>query len=136
MSGRLEGQVAVITGGGGGIGEAYCRRFVDEGARVAVVDIGREQGMSVAESLGDAAAYVHCDISDEEAGQRFEGALSHPSPTLSLRIVRKDGRQRRQAPHPPEARSGARAPNPACDSRAERWQPLQSGGGRKLRGGC
>ncbi|GJM37167.1 MAG: 3-alpha-(or 20-beta)-hydroxysteroid dehydrogenase [Acidimicrobiales bacterium] len=65
MTGRLEGHVAVVTGAGGGIGEAYCRRFVDEGARVAVVDIGREQGNEVADALGDDAVFVHCDISDE-----------------------------------------------------------------------
>lgn len=63
--GRLDGRVAVVTGGGGGIGEAYCRRFVEEGAKVAVVDIGREQGQEVADALGDAAVYVHCDIADE-----------------------------------------------------------------------
>lgn len=62
---RLDGLVAVITGGGGGIGEAYCHRFVAEGAKVAVVDIGREQGESVAEQFGDDAVFVHCDISDE-----------------------------------------------------------------------
>ncbi|MEZ5169112.1 MAG: SDR family NAD(P)-dependent oxidoreductase, partial [Acidimicrobiales bacterium] len=65
MTGRLEGRVAVVTGGGGGIGEAYCRRFVAEGARVAVADIGEEQGRRVAESLGDAARFVRVDIADE-----------------------------------------------------------------------
>ena len=67
MSGRLEGKIAVVTGGGGGIGEAYCRRFVEEGARVAVVDIGREQGEEVAAALGDAATFVGCDIADEQS---------------------------------------------------------------------
>jgi NAD(P)-dependent dehydrogenase (short-subunit alcohol dehydrogenase family) len=65
VSGRLVDRVAVVTGGGGGIGEAYCRRFIAEGARVAVVDIGREQGTAVAESLGSEATFVHCDIADE-----------------------------------------------------------------------
>jgi NAD(P)-dependent dehydrogenase (short-subunit alcohol dehydrogenase family) len=67
VSGRLEGRVAVVTGGGGGLGEAYCRRFADEGARVAVVDIGREQGAAVADALGDAARFVCCDIADESS---------------------------------------------------------------------
>ena len=65
MTGRFEGHVAVVTGGGGGIGEVYCRRFVEEGARVAVIDIGREQGTAVAGWLGDNAVFVHCDIADE-----------------------------------------------------------------------
>lgn len=67
MSGnRLAGKVAAITGGSSGFGEAAARLFVSEGARVVLGDIQDDAGAAVAESLGDAAAFVHCDVSSED----------------------------------------------------------------------
>ena len=86
MTGRLAGRVAVITGGGGGIGEAYCRRFVAEGAKVAVVDIGREQGTRVAQSLADDAIFVATDISDEASVDACRDAVLDAFGTVDVLV--------------------------------------------------
>jgi NAD(P)-dependent dehydrogenase (short-subunit alcohol dehydrogenase family) len=57
---RLQDRVAVITGGGGGIGAATARRFAQEGARVVVVDLSDEAGKSVADEVG--GIYLHADV--------------------------------------------------------------------------
>ena len=66
----LEGQVVVVTGGGGGIGGATCRRFAQEGAKVAVFDMNLAAAQKVADAIlaagGSAAAY-ECDITDRAA---------------------------------------------------------------------
>lgn len=67
MTGRLDGKVAVISGAAQGQGEAEARRFVAEGARVVIGDIGDDKGSKVAASLGDAARFVHLDVTDSEA---------------------------------------------------------------------
>ena len=46
---RLAGKVAIVTGGGGGIGSAVVRRFVAEGAKVAVADVFEDSAKAVAE---------------------------------------------------------------------------------------
>ena len=61
---RLAGKVAIVTGGGGGIGSAVVRRFVAEGAKVAVADVFEDSAKAVAEPLGDAAFAVQFDASD------------------------------------------------------------------------
>ena len=61
--GRLEGKVGIITGGSRGMGEATVRKFVEEGAKVLIGDILDEQGVKLAESLGESARYVHLDVS-------------------------------------------------------------------------
>src|SRR3984957_15105176 len=53
--GLLEGQKAVVTGGGSGIGRATCRRMTQEGARVAVLDLNKESAEAVAEEIGGVA---------------------------------------------------------------------------------
>ena len=66
MAGRLDGKVAVITGGASGIGEGTVRRFVDEGARCVIADIQLERAQALADELGDAAIAVSVDVADEE----------------------------------------------------------------------
>ncbi len=66
MTPRLEGKVAIISGGARGQGEAEARRFVAEGARVVIGDLDDRGGTAVAESLGPAASYVHLDVTDPD----------------------------------------------------------------------
>ena len=58
MDYRLEGKVAVITGGSSGIGEAAAQIFVNQGARVVLGDIQEDLGMAVVERLGDCLLYT------------------------------------------------------------------------------
>ncbi len=68
---RLEDRVAIITGGGSGIGTAYTRRFLAEGAKVMIADIGEEQGRKTADALaGDGdVEFVRADIADPASAQ-------------------------------------------------------------------
>ena len=68
MAGRIEGRVAVVTGGCSGIGLATVRRFASEGAKVVIGDIDDEGGAQVVADLGGAehATYVHVDVTDKE----------------------------------------------------------------------
>jgi NAD(P)-dependent dehydrogenase (short-subunit alcohol dehydrogenase family) len=67
--GRLAGTAAVITGAAKGQGEAVARRFVAEGARVALLDVLDGPGEALAAEIGSggAARYFHCDVADEAA---------------------------------------------------------------------
>lgn len=64
--GRLQGKVAVITGGASGIGKASVERFVAEGARVVIADIMDERGKALADALGERVAYLRVDVSRED----------------------------------------------------------------------
>ncbi len=68
MAGRIEGKVAVVTGGCSGIGLATVERFVEEGARVVIGDIDTQRGHEVVERLGgsEVATFVQVDVTDKE----------------------------------------------------------------------
>jgi NAD(P)-dependent dehydrogenase (short-subunit alcohol dehydrogenase family) len=68
MTKRLEGQVAWISGGASGIGEATARLFAAEGARVAIADVDFERGPrleSAIRSAGGDALFIECDVAHE-----------------------------------------------------------------------
>jgi rhamnose utilization protein RhaD (predicted bifunctional aldolase and dehydrogenase)/NAD(P)-dependent dehydrogenase (short-subunit alcohol dehydrogenase family) len=60
----LEGQVAVITGGGGAIGAATAKAFADAGAEVALLDLDPSAAQKKAKTIGGAALAVACDVTD------------------------------------------------------------------------
>jgi 3alpha(or 20beta)-hydroxysteroid dehydrogenase len=63
--GRLDGRVAIVTGGARGTGEAIVRRFVTEGAKVLVVDVLEGRGETVAAEHGADARFCRADVTSE-----------------------------------------------------------------------
>jgi len=64
--GRVEGKVALISGGARNIGGATARLFAAEGAKVVIGDLLDEEGKALADELGESARYVHLDVTSEE----------------------------------------------------------------------
>jgi NAD(P)-dependent dehydrogenase (short-subunit alcohol dehydrogenase family) len=77
VKGRLEGKVAVVTGGTSGIGESVSRLFAAEGAKLVILGQKQEPGLSLIRELGeDNAVFISGDVSQPETGKRVvEAAL-------------------------------------------------------------
>ena len=64
---RLDGKCAMITGAARGIGLAFARAYVAEGARVAIADIDIDRARAAAQDIGEAAIAVHLDVADQDS---------------------------------------------------------------------
>ena len=71
MAGRIEGKVAVVTGGCSGIGLATVRRFAAEGAKVVIGDVDDANGSRIAGEID--GAFVHCDVTNPEQVETLFG---------------------------------------------------------------
>jgi NAD(P)-dependent dehydrogenase (short-subunit alcohol dehydrogenase family) len=77
--GRIEGKVAIVTGGALGIGEATCLLLAEEGAKVAVTDVLHKEGQGLAkqiQSKGGLAEFWHLDVSDEKEVEKVFAEIS------------------------------------------------------------
>ncbi|OBA83971.1 3-alpha-hydroxysteroid dehydrogenase [Mycobacterium sp. 1164966.3] len=71
--GRVDGKVALISGGARGMGAQHARMLVAEGAKVVIGDILDDEGKALADEIGDAARYVHLDVTQLE---QWEAAVA------------------------------------------------------------
>lgn len=69
MGTRVQDKVIVVTGAGQGIGRAFARRLAEEGARVVVADLNRDNAIAVAAEIGDTALAAEVDVSNEQSTQ-------------------------------------------------------------------
>lgn len=86
MSGKLEGQVAIITGAAQGLGEALAQRLDREGCKVVVADINFEGAQKVASSLRNAIA-MRVDVTDEQQVDAMVEAAVNKFGTLDLLVA-------------------------------------------------
>ncbi|MBV9090176.1 MAG: glucose 1-dehydrogenase [Mycobacteriaceae bacterium] len=67
--GRVQGKVALISGGARGMGASHARMLADEGAKVVIADVLDEEGAALARELGDHGLYVHLDVREPQQWQ-------------------------------------------------------------------
>ena len=80
----LGGQVAVVTGGGQGIGEGIAHRLAAAGARVAVLDLKEDLARSVAESIGSVG--IQCDVSSASSVEKAMGEVRRQLGAISILV--------------------------------------------------
>ena len=87
---RLDGKVALITGGGSGMGKVAAELFANEGASVVLTDVNDEAGEKTAAGIGDSALYVHADVAREADAKAMVSAailpLLLPPPVMSATL--------------------------------------------------
>jgi 3alpha(or 20beta)-hydroxysteroid dehydrogenase len=84
--GRLDGKVAIVTGGARGIGAAHVRALAAEGARVFAGDILDDSGAALVRELGGSVRYEHLDVRSEEDWRRVLGAAEQSFGPVSVLI--------------------------------------------------
>ena len=86
MPGLLDGRLALITGGGSGIGEGIARAMADAGARVIVADVNTDGAERVAASIGGDTACYALDVSDRAACDALAAAIARDIGPVSVLV--------------------------------------------------
>ena len=97
---HIDGQVAVVTGGGSGLGEATARALAAKGAKIAIFDVAIDRAQKVADDIGGIA--VKCDVSNAENGEAAFAEVAEKLGTarilvncagiaIAMKTVSKDG---------------------------------------------
>lgn len=84
MTDRLQGKVAVVTGGASGIGEGVVRRFRSDGARVILADVDEANGTRIAAECG--AVFAQLDVSSTEGWQSLENKIRDDEEQLDIMV--------------------------------------------------
>ncbi|MFD4459704.1 SDR family oxidoreductase [Nocardia sp. NPDC058480] len=98
----FEGEVVLVTGGAGGLGDAAVRRLHAEGAAVVIADVNDDKGKALAEELGNKAVYVRTDVLDDstieeafaaadELGTLRYAVIAHGGFGVLEKVVNRDG---------------------------------------------
>jgi 3-oxoacyl-[acyl-carrier protein] reductase len=83
---RLDGKVAIITGGARGIGKAAALRFIEEGAKVVVWDVNEELGNQLVAELGENSFFVKVDVTDLDSTTEAAGKTVEKFGTIDILI--------------------------------------------------
>lgn len=83
---ELQGKVALVTGGASGLGEACVRRFVAQGAQVAILDINSATGSALADELGLAARFIKTDVAVESDVYQAVNEVARTFGTLHIAV--------------------------------------------------
>ena len=83
---RLDGRIALVTGGASGIGAACARRLAADGARVVITDLQDAKGEDLAREIGAAALYRHHDVTEEAAWEMVIGQVRRDLGRLDILV--------------------------------------------------
>ncbi len=93
---RLNGKVAIVTGGAGGIGRAVTRVFAREGAKVLFVDINDEQGQALEQELAGSGKFLNVDLAAAGSAEQIRDAALEAFGKLDILV--NNAHASRQAP--------------------------------------
>ena len=94
---RLAGKRAIVTGAGSGFGEGIARRFVAEGAKVAIADINEAAGKRVAAELGEAALFIATDVTDDRSVRAMTGQVTEAWGGIDIHVNHAGWTTKRQS---------------------------------------